>query len=140
MMAVCVPASGNVVFEIDTASTGLSPATTTTFKLYANGTWTYAETRDGKVTTGTTSCIFTRDTVKQLHDQLAKAPWKTTMQKYRCMAVSMGYTEYRVDGKLVLHREMCDGLILDAASEKALADANKLVRSLGTPPTPSPAM
>lgn len=128
MLGVCVPGD-KPMFEIDTATIGLRPASATTFTLYANGTWTYEARANGKITASKASCIAP-DRAKAIRTLLARATWKTSHDKYRCMAVAMDYTEYKVDGAPVLSRQLCDGIVLDGASAKVLADVNQIVASL----------
>jgi len=117
------------VFQVERKSDIIKDYTTTSLSIVSNGAWTYTETRNGKVIRTETGCL-SKANLATLETSLASATWKTTVAEMRCMAYAADYTQYSYLGKPVLTSRMCDGLILDAKTQKGLADANAIVGKL----------
>lgn len=103
----------------------------TKLSIVSNGAWTYTET---KVSTNTVvrteaGCLSAKD-LATLETSLATATWKTSRADAVCEVYALDYFEYSYRGKSVLKSAMCDGLILDKATEKALAGAHKITNPL----------
>jgi hypothetical protein len=131
MLKACEPI-GSIVFQVDHKTDAPSQFGTSTIWIYGTGAWRRYDYKPGVKPASTHGCIAPT-TLDPIAKELTAAKWKTTNAEVKCAAMSADYTEYRVNGKLVLTERMCDGLILDTASEKALANATKLAASLKSP-------
>jgi hypothetical protein len=120
--ASCKP-GGKVVFEIDHRVEPGAKVGTSTSKLYASGAWTHDETDgDGKAQPPTTGCLG-KAAADDVGASLKAAPWKITMARIRCMAMSPQYVEFLVNGKRVYTQKLCSGQTLDDKSRAALDKA-----------------
>jgi hypothetical protein len=120
--ASCKP-GGKVVFEIDHRIEPGAKVGTSTSKLYASGAWTHDETDgDGKAQPQTTGCLG-KAAADDVGAALKAAPWKITMARIRCMAMSPQYVEFLVAGKRVYTQKLCSGQTLDDKSRAALDKA-----------------
>jgi hypothetical protein len=117
------------VFRVERKSDIVKDYTTSSLTVVSNGAWVYTETRNGKVIRTEAGCL-PKDQLAALESSLASATWKTSMAEMRCMAYAADYTQYSYNGKPVLTSRMCDGLILDAKTQKGLGDANAIVGKL----------
>ncbi len=117
-------AKGTPVFEIDRLD-DTQAKWQQSVKLYTSGAWSFQETTaDGKPGRADTGCLA-KDATKTLETEIAAAKWTTTTAKIKCMAMSPKYSVYKAHDKKVLESHLCDGKKLDAASQKALDDAEK---------------
>jgi hypothetical protein len=111
------------VFEIDHRIEPGAKVGTSTSKLYASGAWTHDETDgDGKAQPQTTGCLG-KAAADDVGAALKAAPWKITMARIRCMAMSPQYVEFLVAGKRVYTQKLCSGQTLDDKSRAALDKA-----------------
>ena len=113
------------VLRIDRTQVSGQRTQSSNFTLYANGAWSFAQ----KHKKDRTGCLPPAS-VQKIRTELAAADWITKHADNKCAAISETVTEYRVDGKVVLERRMCDGLILNAKTEKSLNDAVKTMNTL----------
>jgi hypothetical protein len=116
------------VFSVRTVpKPGSSEKTKTTFDLYDNGAWMVQVA--GATPKSAQGCL---DAVKlsTVTNAIKSATWKTTNTGIACDAYATHYTEYLVGTKVVLRREMCDPVVVDKVTEKALADAMAIVNPL----------
>jgi hypothetical protein len=116
-------------FEIDSVQDRAKPTTKTSLVLTSNGSWIYTATTNGRLTRVASGCIAYGQ-VRTIDNALSRAKWQTSVAEFRCMAIGMGYTEYKVNGKVVLHREVCDGLELDDASQQSLTTITQILDGL----------
>jgi len=115
----CRP-TGAVLFEIDHRVDPGTKLPTSTIKLFANGAWTQDQVdADGKAAAQRTGCVARAD-LKQLDATLHGVPWKITVARMHCMAVSATFTVYQVDGKPVFTQRLCSGESLDDKSRVKL--------------------
>lgn len=115
----CRP-TGKVVFEIDHRVDPGAKLPTSTIKVFANGAWTHDETdADGKAAAQRTGCVARPD-LKQLDATLHGAPWRVTVARMHCMAVTAAFTVFLVDGKPVFTQRLCSGESLDDKSRAKL--------------------
>ena len=119
-----------VVFAIDHRLKIEIDRPTWHFEVRTNGAWRYIELQDGKLVTKRTGRLA-RAELQQIA-RLTRAPWSVSRADVTCMAFAAEYTEYRVDGELVWHDEMCSGSILDANSQRRLARVMQIVQPLLT--------
>lgn len=118
----CRP-TGKVLFAIDHKVIPGTQGETSTIKVFGNGAWTReAVDASGKPEPATSGCLD-KAYAKELASSLHGVPWKVTTARFRCMAISPTFTEYRVDGKLVYTEKLCSGQSLDDKSRAALDDA-----------------
>ena len=117
------------VFRVERQSDVVKDYTTTSLTVGSHGAWTYSETRYGKVLRTDAGCLSMAQ-LAALQSSLASATWKTSLAVTRCMGYAADYTQYSYKGKPVLTSRMCDGLILDAKTQKGLGDANAIVGKL----------
>jgi hypothetical protein len=80
-----------------------------------------------KITSEHAGCLDEAD-VTQVKAVLAKATWKFTTAKIKCMVMSVNHTEWTVNDKVVWDDKMCSGKTPDASTQKAI----ELVKSLET--------
>lgn len=124
----CRP-TGAVLFEIDHRVDPGAKLATSTIKVFANGAWSRDETdADGKAAPQRTGCIAKPD-MKQLDTALHGAPWKVTVARVHCMAMTAAYTEFQVDGKPVFTERLCSGKALDDKSRATLDAATRQVEA-----------
>jgi hypothetical protein len=124
----CRP-TGAVLFEIDHRVDPGARLATSTIKVYANGAWTRDETDgDGKAAAQRTGCVAKPD-LQQLEATLHGAPWKVTVARMHCMAVTAAFTVFQVDGKPVFTQRLCSGQSLDDKSRERLDAAVALVEA-----------
>jgi hypothetical protein len=83
-----------------------------------------------KVTNERAGCLDDAD-FKAVKAALAKATWKFTTAKIKCMAMSVVHTEWTANDKLVWDDKMCSGKTADAVTQTAI----DLVKSLETKAT-----
>ena len=100
------------------------------FEVRTDGAWRYIETQNGRSVTLRRGRLARGD-LQQIA-RLTRAPWNVSRAQVTCMAYAAEYTEYRVDGDLVWHDEMCSGSILDAKSQRRLARVMQIVQPLIT--------
>lgn len=113
----------------------------TTLAIVSNGAWSYTETKlkTKTVVSSKAGCLSSGD-LATLKASLAKATWKTTKAAATCEIYALDFIEYSYLGKPVLTSRMCDGIVLDAATKQALADATSITsKLLPTKPTTPPA-
>jgi hypothetical protein len=133
--AACRPAGG-VLFEIDHRVDAGAKLPASTTKVFANGGWTREDTdSDGKAASARAGCLD-KPALKQLETTLQGAPWKVTMARMRCMAISASYTVYQVRGKPVFTQRLCSGESLDDKSRAKLDAAVQLVEGAAGKPAP----
>jgi hypothetical protein len=120
------------LFMIHRDSTMIADYTSTTLSVFTNGAWTYTELKGGKIMRADGGCLDAQQ-LKTIREALAPATWKTSIEQFRCAAAAMDFTEYSYNGKHVLKTELCDGLILDGKTSKALAAATAITSQLGKP-------
>ncbi len=117
------------VFQIHRKSDIVKDFVETNLVIVSNGAWTYTETKNGKVQRTEAGCLPKPELAK-LTTSLASATWKTSLAQMRCMAYAADFTEYSAGGKVVLTSRMCDGLILDKATQKAMAEVTAITAKL----------
>jgi hypothetical protein len=117
------------VFQIDFKSDVIKDYVARSLVVVSNGAWTYTETKNGKPLRTEAGCLAKAD-LDAIKSSLGRATWKTTLAEMRCMAYAADFTEYRHNGKLVLTSRMCDGVILDDATQKGLAAATAITNKL----------
>ena len=86
-----------------------------------------------KVTNERAGCLEDAD-FKQVKAALAKATWKFTTAKIKCMAMSVNHTEWTAHDKLVWDDKMCSGQTADAATQKAIDLVHALAAKLAAAP------
>jgi hypothetical protein len=123
------------VFALERKSDIIKDYTFTKLAIMSNGAWTYTETKNGKAIRTEGGCLSRAD-LATLKSALTLATWKTTVAEMRCMAYAADYSQYSHNGKSVLTQRMCDGLILDKATQKALADISAITSKLIPKKTP----
>lgn len=98
---------------------------TSTITVWTNGYWSIDQRDHGKVTLHADGHMAA-DAFTKLTRVLATATWKSTTQKFRCMAYSASFTVYSYQGREVLVSRTCDGLIWDQPTAEAVARATEL--------------
>lgn len=123
-------AAGGVLFEIDhLVEPGAKLATSTT-KVYGNGTWTKDDVdAEGKAHPQTVACLAKPD-LDKLKTNLSGAEWKVSTAQVHCMAMSQSYVVYKVNGKTVFTRKLCNGQALDEKSQAKLQAAIEQVEDM----------
>ncbi len=103
----------------------------TKLSIVSNGAWTYTETKlkTNAVVRTEQGCLSSND-LATLKTSLAKATWKTTRADATCEIHAIDFLEYSYLGKPVLTSRMCDGIVLDAATKQAMADATAITSKL----------
>jgi len=125
----------NTLLEIDDLTELPDQLPTGKLTLYANGAWNYVIWTQGKFVRADSGCLpdVQFEELVKLAKRLVAAPWTTHRPEFTCAAYSASYREFRINGKLVYTQRMCDGLMLDAKSQKVLADALAFVAPLTAP-------
>ena len=129
---VTCSASGDVIFEIDHKVEMNSPLENlpevSELKLYAGGKW--LRTQGKQVASG---CL-SKDQMKTITDDLARADWKFSIAEATCAAISSGYTQYSSHGKVVWSEHMCQAEYLNDKSRQSLDEIEKLLVTASTAP------
>jgi hypothetical protein len=134
---VCRP-RGAVTFEIDRRVEPGAKLGTSAIKVYASGAWTRDETDgDGKPAAQRTGCLA-KPELQQLQRTLSGATWTVRTAAVRCMAISVEFTVYQVNGKPVFTRRLCSGQSLDDNSRTKLDAAIALVEGEVAKTAPKP--
>jgi hypothetical protein len=119
-------ADGGVLFEIDhkvdMRSVEEIAVETSELKLYAGGKWTFQSSSKR-----TASGCLSRDQMKAISADLARATWTSKVAQAACAAISAGYTEYAAHGNVVWTQHMCQLEYLDDASRHSLDDIEKIL-------------
>jgi len=91
------------------------------FVIWPSGGYTSfdQDLKTGKVSNERNQCLDDAD-FTAVKDALAKATWKFTQAKIRCMAISFDHTEWTAKDKIVWDDRMCSGDIPDATTKKAI--------------------
>lgn len=112
---------GGVLFEIDHLQYQQSE-----LELFEGGKWTFhSKTREAQ------GCL-SRDQMKTIRDDLARATWTGNVADAMCAAVSLGYTQYSTHGKTVWTQRMCQLEYLDATSRRSLDDIENILLTVST--------
>jgi len=129
-------AGGAVLFEIDHRVDPGAKLGTSAIKVFVSGAWTRDESdADGKALAPTSGCLARPD-LKQLETTLHGTPWKVSVARMHCMAVSATFTVFQVDGKTVFTQRLCSGESLDAKSRAKLDAAVAQVEQAVAKPAP----
>ncbi|MEO8844203.1 MAG: hypothetical protein ABI591_25245 [Kofleriaceae bacterium] len=108
------------------------PAITGGFVIWPSGGYSsFEEDPDTNKVTNERAACLDKDDFKTVKAALAKATWKFTTAKIKCMAMSVKHTEWTANDKLVWDDKMCSGKIADAVTEKAI----EIVKALETKAT-----
>ena len=117
--------AGGVLFEIDhkvEPSVEEVAIETSELKLYEGGKWTFHSSSKR-----TASGCLSRDQMKTISDDLARATWTGKTAQAMCAAVYLGYTQYSSHGKAVWTQHMCQIEYLDEASRRSLDEIEKII-------------
>src|SRR5882757_8461546 len=97
------------------------PAITGGFTIWPTGGYrTFEQDPDThKITSEHAGCLDDAD-FTQVKAVLAKATWKFTTAKVKCMVMSVNHTEWTVNGKVVWDDKICSGQTPDASTQKAI--------------------
>jgi hypothetical protein len=96
-------------------------ASTGRFAIWASGGFSSNEQdpKTHKLANERSGCLEEAD-FKELEAVLAKATWKFTTARIKCMVMSVKHTEWTVSDNVVWDDRMCSGKIADAATQKAI--------------------
>jgi len=91
------------------------------FAIWASGGFSSNEQdpKTKKLTNERSGCLEEAD-FKELQGALAKATWKFTTARVKCMVMSVRHTEWTVSDKVVWDDKMCSGKTADAVTQKAI--------------------
>jgi hypothetical protein len=108
-------------------------ASTGAFAIWASGGFSSNEQdpKTHKLTNERSGCLEDAD-FKELEAALAKATWKFTTARIKCMAMSVKHTEWTVSDKVVWDDKMCSGKTADAATQKAIDLVHSLAAKVTT--------
>jgi hypothetical protein len=104
-------------------------ASTGRFAIWSSGGFSSndQDPKTKKLTNERSGCLDEAD-FKEVQSALAKATWKFSTAKIKCMVMSVKHTEWTVNDKVVWDDRVCSGKTADAATQKAI----DLVHSLAT--------
>jgi hypothetical protein len=126
--------SGGVLFEIDQKIEMNSPLEdmpqTSELELYEGGKWTLTKGKQ------TSSGCLSKQQMKTISDDLARADWKFAIAEAACAAISSSYTQYSSHGKVVWSQHMCQLEYLNDKSRRSLDEIEKILVTASTPKLP----
>jgi len=110
-----------------------SPTITGGFTIWPTGGYrSFEQDPDtNKITNEHTGCLDDAD-FTQVKAVLAKATWKFTTAKIKCMVMSVNHTEWTANDKLVWDDKMCSGQLADAATQNAIDLVHSLASKVTT--------
>ena len=125
--------AGGVLFEIDHKVEMNSPLTdvpeTSELKLYEGGKWVLTKGKQ------TASGCLSKQQMKVISDDLARADWKFSIAEAACAAISSSYTQYSSHGKVVWAQHMCQLEYLNDKSRQSLDEIEKILVTASAPIT-----
>ncbi len=125
--------AGDVLFESTGKPIGANKVATDHVMLWANGAWSFAQTKADGVAGRLVSGCLADDKLVTVRTALTKAPWTIKHWEVSCAAIGPNLTEYAVRGKLVYTDAVCSADELDADSAKRLAEVVAIFAELSKP-------
>jgi len=126
--------TGGVLFEIDHKIEMTSPLDnipiTSELKLYEGGKWVLTSGKQ------TSSGCLSKEQMKTISADLARADWKFSIAEASCAAISSTYAQYSSHGKVVWSQHMCQLEYLNEKSRRSLDEIEKILVAASTPHTP----
>lgn len=132
--ATCKP-SNKVLFQVDHHDRALDPVLRSQLVLETSGAWTLFDTTGGSQKRRASGCL-TPANLRVVTEAVATATWKAARTGAMCDAYSTQFTEYRIGKKLVLTRELCDGIVLDDKTARSMKRIGPILGALDKPATP----
>ena len=124
LTAVADTPKGDPILTIDHDAVSGAKKPTTVTKLYADGSWTLAETTAEGKAGRTASGKLDKDDIARIKTALDAAPWKVTHPTAHCMAMAQTFTVFTA-GKNTFTEKLCGTELLDDKTLAALDDADK---------------
>lgn len=109
------------------------PRVESSFALSTTGAWNFTQLdAKGDKTREASGCLDDKR-LEAMRKELERATWKTERARMTCMAMSPKFTEYYVGGKLRFTARLCQPEHLDAGTQKAVDELERLATDLSKP-------